>query len=231
MKINIYICDDEIQILSDFKKKIMEYAPACRISTYVDGEELLGALAQGDCDLLMLDIDMPKMDGLEIAKRLEGLPKKPLLIFVTGHDELVYDSLLYHPFGFIRKSYFDKEIGKMLEDIKKELADKERHINIRVSGKDIRLKVSDILYFEADGNYLKVFCKNSSYTFRSTITALENSMSESGFIRLHKGFLVNQMAVKVLGAEEAVLINGTTIPIGKSYGKEARTLLMRYMRS
>ena len=231
-KIRVFICDDEIQILSDFKKRIEELQNNVSITVFTDGECLLDALASEDCDVLLLDIDMPKTDGLSVAKSIAGLNKKPLLIFVTGHDELVYDSLQFHPFGFIRKSYFDREIGKMLDDCMQELALKERHFNIRVSGKDVRIMIADILYFEADGNYIKVCCReDKEYCFRSTITAVLNTLSGFGFIRIHKGFLVNQAAVKVLGAEEAELMDGTTIPIGKSYGKEARQQLMRYMRS
>ena len=91
------------------------------------------------------------------------------------------------------------------------------------------LSLSDILYMEADGNYLKLFTATEEYRFRDTISAVCNALSDSGFVRLHRGFLVNQAAVKLLGMEEAELINGSRIPIGRSYADTARKQLMRYM--
>ena len=87
---------------------------------------MLPALEKDGCDLLLLDIDMPEMNGMEIAKCLTDLLQKPLLVFVTSHDELVYDSLLYHPFGFIRKAYLEQELEKILSDCKREIASREK---------------------------------------------------------------------------------------------------------
>ena len=60
---------------------------------------------------------------------------------------------------------------------------------------------------------------------------MENTLADSGFIRIHKGFLINQAAIRLLGAEKAELSDGTVLPIGKSYTKTAREQLLRYMRT
>ena len=62
------------------------------------------------------------------------------------------------------------------------------------------------------------------------MTAVENSLQSGGFIRIHKGFLVNQAAVKTINSEEAELTDGTKLPMGKTFVDEARRQLMRYMR-
>ena len=82
---------------------------------------------------------------------------------------------------------------------------------------NVRIPLEEILYYESDGNYLKLFTKEQEYRLRDTVTAVENALSTSGFVRIHSGFLVNQSAVKKLSAEEAELINGVRIPIGKSW--------------
>ena len=112
----------------------------------------------------------------------------------------------------------------------KELERENKHFSFRTDGKDIRLLLSEINYFEADSNYLKVFTKQGEYRFRSTMTAVENSLQSGGFIRIHKGFLVNQAAVKTINSEEAELTDGTKLPMGKTFVDEARRQLMRYMR-
>lgn len=76
---------------------------------------------------------------------------------------------------------------------------------------------------------MKLFTSGGEYRFRDTLSAVENTLADSGFIRIHKGFLVNQSAVKILLSDEAELINGVRIPIGRSYAEIAKKQLMRYM--
>lgn len=227
----ILLCDDEPQMLSDIAKKVSECLPDSNVRTFSSGMELLGCLETEPCDILLLDIDMPDITGLEIARRLAPREKRPLLLFVTSHDELVYDSFQFHPFAFLRKSCFDTEIAGVLADCVRELDFKERHFCFRSEGNRIRLFLSDILYFEAEGNYLKLFSKTGQYRFRSTIASVENTLTDCGFIRIHKGFLVNQAAVRLLNSEKAELSDGTTLPIGKNYAKTAKEQLLRYMKT
>ena len=96
----IFICDDEPRILKSISEKVKEILADCTVNEFSDSLSLLEALKNEECELLLLDIDMPQLGGLEIAGQLKLLRQKPLLVFVTSHDELVYDSLLFHPFGF-----------------------------------------------------------------------------------------------------------------------------------
>lgn len=226
----IFICDDELQITYEFEKIVRGILTESQILVFHSGEELLKGIEQECCDILLLDIDMPGMSGMDVAKRLGELETKPLLVFVTSHDELVYDSFRYHPFGFVRKSFFEKEIEKVLRDCKEELESNVRHFSFRSNGQDVRLLLSEILFFEADGNYLKLCAKNGEYRIRSTITAVENSLGTCGFIRVHKGFLVNQEAIRMFGSEEIRLENGVVLPLGKIYAEAAKKIFMRYIR-
>lgn len=225
----IFICDDEPKIMSDISAKVRLALPEADISEFTSGKFLLEAITENNFDILLLDIDMPEISGLDIAARLTKLENKPLLVFVTSHDELVYDSLQFHPFGFVRKGYMDKELPRILADCVTELGSREKHFCFHTANADIKLQLDEILYFESDGNYLKLFSKDKEYRFRDTLSAVENTLSDSGFIRIHKGFLVNQAAVKMLTSDEAELINGTRIPIGRSYSETAKKQLMRYM--
>lgn len=227
----ILICDDEPQMLADIAKKVAECLPDGDVRVFTSGRELLRCLRAEPCDILLLDIDMPDITGLEIAGSLAPGEKRPLLLFVTSHDELVYDSFQYHPFAFLRKNRLDTEMITALIDCVQELAHREKHFCFRSEGKRVCLFLSDILYFEADGNYLKLFAGTGQYRFRSTIASVENALSACGFIRIHKGFLINQAAVRLLSSEKAELSDGTVLPIGQSYAKTAREHLLRYMRT
>lgn len=229
----IYICDDEPTFLGDISESVGSFLPEASIRTFSDGCELLCTLKETVCDILLLDIDMQGLNGLDVARSLSVMERKPLLVFVTSHDELVYDSLQFHPFGFVRKNFLDKELLQVLKDCEQEICDREKNVSrvfrFRIPNAEVQLYQSEILYFESDGNYLKVFTTEKEYRFRNTLAAVENALVMDGFIRIHKGFLVNQAAIRILAAEEAELINGSRIPIGRSYADAARKSFMRYM--
>lgn len=227
----IYLCDDEEKMREEIGLAVSGCLSAAEISFFSDGKELLDRLVQEACDVLLLDIDMPELSGMEVAAQLAELPKKPLLVFVTGHDELVYESFRYHPFGFVRKQFLDKELHKVLLDCAKEFEQEKRHFNFRCEGKEVCLLLSELLYFESEGNYLKVYTEREEYRFRSTITAVERALKRDGFIRLHKGFLVNQSAIRLFGTEAVELTDGRSLPVGKTYAEEAKQQFVRYLRS
>lgn len=226
----IAVCDDEVQIAGDMAEEIRSRMPGHSVAVFTDGLALLESLKTDVWDLLLLDIDMPGLNGLEIAGRLKEGSSVPLLVFVTGHDELVYDSLLYHPFGFIRKSHFREEIGRLLPDCEKKLRERERYYSFKSGVESIKIAISEILYFESEGNYLKLVTAGREYRLRDTVGAVESTLKEQGFIRLHRGFLVNQEAVRILGPAEAELVTGKKLPIGRSYAETAKKRLMEYMR-
>ena len=229
----VFLCDDEPKFLSDLAEKVRQVLPDSEITTYSDGVRLLEALSDAGCDILLLDIDMPGLNGLDIAGQLshptQQVDQKPLLIFVTSHDELVYDSLQFHPFGFVRKGHVDSELPRVLQDSVHELSGHERHFCFHAANADVKLPLDEILYFESEGNYIRLYADTGEYRFRDTLSAIENALSDSGFVRIHKGFLVNQAAVRRLTSEEADLRNGVKLAIGRTYSEAARRRLMRYM--
>lgn len=229
----IFLCDDEPKFLSDLAEKVRQALPDSETEEYSDGRSLLKALSENGCDILLLDIDMPGLNGWDIAGQLSHTMKqadqKPLLVFVTSHDELVYDSLQFHPFGFVRKGYVDSELPRVLQDCVQELAGHERHFCFHTANADVTLPLNEIMYFEAEGNYIRLYTDTGEYRFRDTLSAIENALSDSGFVRIHKGFLVNQSSVRKLTSEDADLRNGAKIPIGRTYSEAARKRLMRYM--
>ncbi|MBQ7955753.1 MAG: response regulator transcription factor [Lachnospiraceae bacterium] len=225
----IFVCDDEPQILRQIGQQVRVCMPESAVAELSTSAELLQLLQRQDCDILLLDIDMPDMNGLEVARRLKDMKNRPLLIFVTSHDELVYDSLQFHPFGFVRKNFLNEELPKVLADCEKELESKMIHYHFRTAEGDISLPVEEIQYFEAEGNYLQIYSKEKNYRFRETLSTVQEALEHCGFVRVHRGFLVNQAVVELLAADELKLVSGVTIPIGRNYGDAAKKQIMRYM--
>ena len=117
--IKVAFCDDETKILEDLSVKIKKEFEKinCEIDLYTteNSIRLLEYLKSCTVDILFLDIDMPTISGMDIAEALLNSKIKTLLVFVTGQDALVYKSFKYHPFGFIRKAFFDDEIDRVVK--------------------------------------------------------------------------------------------------------------------
>ncbi|NLK95323.1 MAG: response regulator transcription factor [Clostridiales bacterium] len=231
---NIAICDDEVKTLEDMSTTIKNEFSKLRI----DGkyfstsypEKLLEILDKENIDVLFLDIDMPKITGMDIGEYLLNTEKDILLIFVTSHNALVYKSFKYHPFGFIRKDYFNEEISQVIESIYLKFQEKIDYMTIKINNEIIKIKLSDILYFEGESNYVNLYTKKEKYRYRDTLTSLEENLHNKGFLRVHKGYLISAKEVFLIKGKEVKLYDGTIIPIGRCYSESTKKDLMKFMR-
>lgn len=232
--VKVAFCDDEAKILEDLSVKIKSEFEnlSCKIDLYTteNSIELLEYLKNYPVDILFLDIDMPTISGMEIAQTLLNSEIKTLLVFVTGQDALVYKSFKYHPFGFIRKTYFDEEISGVVKSLVEEMQKSSDTFLFKTNDGFNRIKLRDILYFESESNYINLHTNESVYKFRSTVSAIEKELSTKGFIRTHKGFLVNQEHIFSVKSENVVLSNNVVLPIGRTNRDVIKARIMRYMR-
>ena len=230
---NIAVCDDENKILEEIAAFIEKEFPGSRVEVFSDGQSFFTAVksaSNDEPDLLLIDIDMPGMSGMEVAAALTEEKSRTLIVFVTAHDELVYDSFKYHPFAFVRKKYLEEELRGVLKDCQKEIDSRNKQFIFQNASQTINLAQSEILYFEGQANYLAIHTTGDEYRMRSTMTAVEKELENCGFLRIHKGFLVDLEHVKILKSENLELDNGELLPIGKSYSDEAKKSILRFMR-
>ncbi len=225
----IYICDDESQIRNRIEEVVHLNIADAQVTEMGDSCELLSRLRTEECDVLLLDIDMPRMSGLEISKLMNEFNQKPLLVYVTSHDELVYESLQFHPFGFVRKEFLSSELANVLKDCEKEIRKNKQHYCFHTAGGEVSLPLEMIQYFETEGNYIQVYSLGNNYRIRETMSALQEELEPMGFVRVHRGFLVNQAVVEIIGVNELKLRDGSSIPIGRNYAEKAKKEIMRYM--
>lgn len=233
----IVICDDEKEILNDLCKKVQncftENGISSRYTCLDDARELMERIQNERIDVLFLDIDMPYYSGMDIAGYINEQERKPILIFVTSHDALVYQTFAYRPFGFIRKTHMDEEIDELTKRIHKELLENQQELVIQKGQELIRILLNDIIYIEAEGNYLMLRLKNEQLRIRETMTNIENRLCGKGFVRCHKGYLVNTRFIEKLRSTEILLKLGNesmTLPVGRSYEKEVRKRILEMLQ-
>lgn len=235
---HIAICDDETKILNDIYKKIEAcFAKQGIQAEYFctdDSKKMMEYLQNEKTDVLFLDIDMPYFSGMDIAAFLNEKKMDTILVFVTSQDALVYKTFAYRPFGFIRKTHIDNELHELTERIQREFEDKKRDIVITRGQEMIRILIQDIIYIESEGNYLNFYTKNDTIRIRETMTNMENELSCKGFVRCHKGYLINTEHIeKMKSAEIDLQYEGvrTSVPVGRSYEKDVRKKIMEFIRN
>lgn len=240
----IAICDDErtaIDILKDTLQKETEKtgaesapfqtAGAMEIREFQGGEALLGVLRQGEgFDLILLDIDMPDADGIELGVQCRAILKSAdtLLIYVSNRADRVFDSFKAQPFRFIPKSEIREKWPRVWQDILEEKNRQNRTIIIRTAGITEKYRVDEILYVESFGKKQLLHTTRGDINLSSSLGKLMDSLPEEDFMQIHKSYVVNLGAIRRIDHMDAVLDDGTVLMIGRSHQAEARQRFLNY---
>jgi DNA-binding LytR/AlgR family response regulator len=220
-----YLIIDDEHIAHDIIKNYCDMLPNMKLMKHCyDAIEALDYLRTNSIDLIFLDLNMPKLKGFDFLKTL---PNKPKVIVTTAYKEyalkgyeLEITDYLLKPFSFER---FLKAVNKAIHikennpiTAQPDQNTLSEHIFLSSNKKHFQVKISDILYIEAAGNYSKVVLKNDSILVRDKISNLLEKISTEKFIQVHKSFIV---AIEHINSLEGnrILIGNNTIPIGKMY--------------
>ncbi|MBX9783497.1 MAG: LytTR family DNA-binding domain-containing protein [Chitinophagaceae bacterium] len=173
-------------------------------------------------DLLLLDIEMPGMTGLELTKNLGA--KKPVIIFTTSKTEYAAEAFELNVADYIVKPVTPARFIQAI-DKARELIDNNREevnfsndefIFIRDSNVVRRLKTDEILFAEAMGDYVKLYTPQKFYAIHTTLKTVEERLPASRFIRVHRSYLIAVSKVDTI-QDGALIINGKTVPVADSY--------------
>ena len=167
--------------------------------------------------LVFLDIDMPEFNGLEVGKKLKEFNSQTDIIYLSQREDLVFDTLVLHPFGFIRKSKIIQDFANVLElFVNTSLNTNSENKKITISSKTetISADIDTVMYIEGNRNYQTFYLKDGSvFDARVLMGDLEIKLKEHGFIRVHKGYLVNYLFIRQIGTNEVALTNNKVLPL------------------
>ena len=193
--------------------------------------EALEYLNKHSIDLIFLDINMPKLSGLEFLKTLSNPPK---IIITTAYKEfalegyeLNIDDYLLKPFNFSR---FVKSVSKVSDALAiksnpiQNTETTEDKIFIKEDKKYYQIKLKDILFIEAYGNYVKIYLLDKMIVSHQTLTSFTHNLPESQFIRVHKSFIISIDKIELIEGNR-IHIHGNKIPIGKLYKLNVNRLI------
>ena len=199
---NVIIVDDEYPARKELIYFIENYTDMNIMGEFDNGLDVLNFIQDNTLDAIFLDINIPKLDGMLLAKTIDKFEKRPKIIFITAYDNYAVEAFNLKIFDYILKPYSDERIISMLHRLKntsdkKNNEDKAEYkkvsnkISLWKDGKIHIVDVNDIYYCEARERYTHIFTKDEDYEIREGISEVEKTINHNSFFRSHRSYLVN----------------------------------------
>lgn len=228
MQINAIIVDDEPlaqNVILNYARDIHQLNIVCVCN---DALEALQTITSNSIDLMFLDINMPKISGIDFLKTIKY---PPLTIFTTAYTDYALESYELNAIDYLKKPFpFDRflkavqkaeEILKLQKTGKPEETEqtKEKFLFIKSNKKMHKVAISDILYIEGLGDYIKIHLAQTHLITNFSMRKMEELLPSDEFFRVHKSFLIRFDSITTIEGN-MVEINKKKLPIGNSYRQE-----------
>ena len=221
---NCLIIDDEPLARIGMERLIRQYSNLKVVGTFRNAIGVADFLKKNEVHLLFLDIEMPGINGLELAKIL---PEQTLVIFTTAYSQYALESYEVDALDYLVKPItperFKKAVAKaesyhqLLSEQKTDLeATDAQYISIRANRRNYRIAHSDILYIEALKDYVIIHTFTDRYITWINLKNIHSQLPESVFVRVNKSYVVNTQHITSY-THQFVYIGDTEIPIGRTY--------------
>jgi len=239
-QLKLLIVDDELPARSRMREMVADTGGWTVIGEAANGKEALSACEQDAPDVVLLDIRMPEMDGIELASHLSHLTIPPAVIFTTAYDEYAVKAFDTHAVAYLLKPVRRERLLKALEHAARltrmqmttltmdnpELGGR-KNIPVSLSGKISLVSVDNVISFHADQKYVRMVHRSSRALLRESLIdeplkSLEAEFSED-FVRIHRNSLVRTKAIKSLQRDEAgqysatLRDSGETLPVSRRH--------------
>lgn len=231
--LSIAICDDNQEnrlslrwlLESILENRKMEHT----IYEFSSGETLLPWIEKhhNEIDLLFLDIEMDKLNGMETARKLRADNDTLQIVFVTGFSDYVFDGYGVDALGYLLKPAKREQLEDILSrTLARRCKDAERTYSCHNGDTWYRIPYKEILYFESDRRKVNCITSNRRYEFYGKLNEVTQELSGSDFVRIHQRYLVRADAIQQIYGNE-VQVGAHTLPISRSYHQQALLALTR----
>jgi len=198
------------------------------VNEYSSAIEAYNHLQNNHVDLIFLDIEMPEMTGIELTKALLG--KETIIIFTSSNKDYALEAFELNIADYILKplmpARFLQAVSKAqsILDSRKEDVEvtKDEFLFVRDSNITRRLKLDDIFYAEAMGDYVKFYTREKMFAIHGTMKSAEERLPKDNFIRVHRSFIIAVDKIDTL-QDGGIMINGKFIPVADAYRKSLNT--------
>ena len=227
----IAVCDDEEKIRNIIMPELKSSFPDDEIISFGIGEDVLRSVEQDGYmpNIILLDIMMPGVSGMDVARKLRDISDDVVIIFITGEKQYVFDAFDVRAFHFLVKPFSNEKLVSVIKDAKEEIAKatlkpQKKYVMLNSRGSHIRLCVSDIIFAEVYGARIIVHTRTDEIEYYGHLSELEKLVGD-GFFRTHRGYLVNLRFVKKYDAGKCYMANGEALISKQNYKVFVKALM------
>ena len=204
--IKTLIVDDELYSRDELKHLLQEFPSINIVGEAESGEAAVMKSLQLQPDVVFLDVEMPKMNGMAAAKALMELKKVPLIVFATAYPQFAAEAFRYDAIDYLLKPYDEDQLQETIQRIEKKLVNNDEgetgkrsgKLPVEAEGEIFYLEPADILYIYRDEKITKLITKTGEFETKTPLKDLESRLVAFDFFRIHKSYLVNLSYVSKL---------------------------------
>lgn len=215
MNIKICICDDSSEERAALNALVREWSRQSgtdvSVSEFPAAEAFWFEYEDLAPDILLLDIEMPGMNGVELAKRLRKVNKLIQIIFITGYSEYIAEGYEVAALHYLLKPVSPEKLFSTLERALEKQETDGRKLVLETSAETVLLPIYEIRYIEVVKNYITVYAEGS-YTVKKTLKEIEGEL-DGRFLRVGRSYIVNLHFVSRVTRSEILLRGGERVPL------------------
>ena len=215
--------DDEPLALSVIEHFCKNMPSVDLVRTFTDSVDGLQFIENYDVDVVFLDINIPHLDGMELARRL---PEKVKVIFTTAYQNFAIEGFevravdyLLKPISFDRFKRAVAQAEKII-NLERFSVNPDPCISVKINYVTTNIPVKEIIYVEGLKDYVRIFTENKSFVTKQTMKSIAEMLCPSGFIRIHRSFTANLNKIVSFGNNYVQMQGGKKIPVGNQYKAE-----------
>lgn len=231
---NIAICDDDIAFIDKVKRDILTMQildNEFSFYEFISGEDFIADFSKKKYDLVILDIEMKHLNGLQTAEYLRKIDEDVMMIFLTSYDKFACQGYEVKAFRYILKNQPEPIYMKQLHDTIQEFYRNKRYIIVSCNGKEEKLLTTDILYIEVFSHKICIHTFKADHEEKGKLSDYEKKLSDCLFVRIDKSTLVNVTNIESIRKNEVILKNNKTLYVSRNHFENITQSFLKYNRS
>ncbi|MDI6099191.1 LytTR family DNA-binding domain-containing protein [Actinoplanes sp. NEAU-A12] len=240
MSLVVLAVDDEPPALDELAYLLNADDRVAHVHRAGDATEALRVLRDTEVDAVFLDIRMPGLDGMELARILRRFAQPPAIVFVTAYDDGAVDAFDLGVTDYVRKPVRAERLGESLRRVAglraapaPAVPADEPAIPVELAGTTRMLPRSSVRWVEAQGDYARLHTGDASHLVRVSLSTLAERWANAGFVRIHRSYLVQLRLVtelRLTGSGYVVAVDGVELPVSRRHTRELKDRLIRAVK-
>jgi DNA-binding LytR/AlgR family response regulator len=237
--LEVLVVDDERPALDDLAYLLRQHPRIASVTTAGDATEALRHLRDGSFDAVFLDIHMPGLDGMQLARVLGRFAQPPVIVFVTAYENHALEAFELAAVDYLLKPVRPERLADAIGRIGigarrpagEDHSEDPTRIAVEMGGRTRLVERDSIRYVEASGDYVRLRTDTGNYLVRIPISSLEDTWRDAGFVRVHRRYLVALRHLTELrvrpGGGYMLVVDGNELPVSRRHARELRELIDR----